>query len=440
MTVLIFYILLVLNVLIYGVSLVFVLRNKTNSVFSIRSPLLLLVNNLGGFLMTTTILIYHIVAEYDHTNNKDQLKTFCNMLPDNYIIFHCMFYFSFALRCDRLIKTCQIRSESVEELKKFQSNQESYMEVYYAKILLITLGFISILSIGISILSPDYSISPYQFDVCHIINEAESTYLSMIWITIGFIENMILITYCSKIIFTNKLTFGVKVELIIFTGIWFLYQTILRLFEKEIDIVEYNQYTISTICIVFLWICLILNSYLPYYYVLTDEQEATYNITPELLNNMFIFLSNENCLKAFYKYINKIDSKQSRAKAKYTLKLYTKLQSFRLYFSLEDDYNKVFLFNKTIMNDFIFNPSKELQTLVSTDVIDRLNLQFENNDNNEIYLEQYDDLISVCYNYLKQIFEKFKITDEYQSLYKEVFIQTYIHNALMSVGLINKYN
>lgn len=79
-------ILLIFNIIIYFVSLVFTLYYKDESIFSIRSPLLLLLNNLGGFLMTVTFIFYHM---FDQTivYQKD-FDAFCKVLPNNYLFFH----------------------------------------------------------------------------------------------------------------------------------------------------------------------------------------------------------------------------------------------------------------------------------------------------------------------------------------------------------------
>ena len=128
-------ILLIFNIIIYFVSLVFTLYYKDESIFSIRSPLLLLLNNLGGFLMTVTFIFYHM---FDQTivYQKD-FDAFCKVLPNNYLFFHFLFFISFSFRFYRVIKTCNVYFLRNERLKTLKANYESYLEIYYFKLFLL---------------------------------------------------------------------------------------------------------------------------------------------------------------------------------------------------------------------------------------------------------------------------------------------------------------
>ena len=107
---------LVFTILIYSVSLVLTLKYKSNPVFSIRSPLLLLLNNLGGFLMAITYISYNL---FDiNTKYQSIMNIYCNIFANNYFIFHFLFFFSFALRLHRLIQTWEINYQSSDETNK----------------------------------------------------------------------------------------------------------------------------------------------------------------------------------------------------------------------------------------------------------------------------------------------------------------------------------
>jgi hypothetical protein len=79
-------ILLVFDFVIYFTCFYLVWKRKEYQEISVRSPFLLTMNNIGGFLMTATFLIYELMEKY----NSEHLSTFCLILPYNYIIFHLL--------------------------------------------------------------------------------------------------------------------------------------------------------------------------------------------------------------------------------------------------------------------------------------------------------------------------------------------------------------
>lgn len=429
--------LLFVNTFLYGLSLFFVLRKKDDSVFTIRSPLLLLTNNFGGFLMTTTLIVYHIIDNL--TDDVSQIGNFCDYIPDNYIIFHSLFFLSFVLRCDRLIRTCKVKSGNMEDLKDFQNSIHKYLETYYAKLLFLFVGLIVILSVSILVFAPMYTLTPYHLGKCHLDSGVDMSYITFVWIVIGFLENIILVTYCSLIFASDKLTSGVRAELLVFTIVWILFPNALRLFERDVGITDTDPLVTSLVSVIFLWFCLLLNAYLPWFYLIFSPPEVTYCIMPDHLNNLFIFLTEENCLYSFNDYLKEIKNETMKQKSLFSLKLYTTIMTYRYYFTIEEDYNLVLEYAKKISDKYFNNPSKELQSLVNAETIDSLMNQSLLMEKNEIYLEQYDSVVISCFNYLQQHFEIFQKSMDYEKLYNEIFIRTSIHDALITVGLINKY-
>lgn len=429
------YIILSINFLIYGLSLFFILKFKSNKVFSIRSPLLLLLNNLGGFLMSTTIIFYHIVSNNDNLNQ----SLFCKTLPNNYIIFNCILFISFALRYHRLISTCTFQeSESeIRDISYIIKNQNTLVETFYAKIFFTCIILISFFSIIISITSPSYSISPYQFDECHILNISNSQYLSLCWITIGFFENILLIYFCSLIIFNKKLNLGVRNELIIFTIIWFIQHILLRSFEKDIGLLPYNSYYLSLIHILFLWICLFLNSYLPLIYIFKQRTKIEYSINTEILKNLYVFLSNQRCVFNFIDYLKSISEKSIKNKAFFTLTLYTDLLSYRLYFTIEEDYQKILFYSKRITDKYFIHPDDYLRSLISDSLINKLSY-YSNINKMEMFLEQFDEVIHACFLYLNIHFNLYIQSRFFKILEEEITTEQNTKEALFSVGLIER--
>lgn len=497
---------LVLNTLIYPISIFLILKNKNSPVFTIRSPLLLILNNIGGFLMTTTFILYHLI---DKTNKyQNNIDTYCNILPKNYLIFHSLFYLSFLLRCSRLIKTCYIYQMKDEKLKELNKKYYRYLEIYYSKLLAALLIIIAIINAIINIWFKNYMITPYNFYDCIDSPEEYGKYISMVWIGISFIENISLITMCQLIIKSNKLTKLLKLELMLFTIIWLVYPNMLRVFEKELFLMDVSATVISLVCCLFLWSCLFLNVYLPLIYQYWCESEAIYELAPEQLYNFYLFLSNRKCVKAFMRYLienescfygydinvirnnngynqfnnnrdkyieksnniiqsiysndinnndkNKTNNKEeissninynhnnsqypplNRSTALLSLDLYTKIQTFRLYFTLEEDYFKVLAFAKKLCIDYFVQPDKELIKLLKStknfiDLNEQVSLVL---NKSEVYLEHFDVVLVSCYNYLLSPYEKFKLTKEFEHLVKNFQANCNIQDALINVGLI----
>lgn len=153
----------------------------------------------------------------------------------------------------------------------------------------------------------EYVIMPYNFERCFDNLDFSNRYVSITWIIINFIENMILITFCSIIIKSERLTRMIKTELIVFTILFILYSNILRILEKELNFFDLRGFPISIICCAFLWMFLTLNFYLPLgmlfyrrYYSIVD---INYELEPEHIDNLYLFLTDEYCFNSFNSYL-----------------------------------------------------------------------------------------------------------------------------------------
>ena len=126
-----------------------------------------------------------------------------------------------------------------------------------------------------------------------------------------------------------------------------------------------------------------------------------------------------------------------------SLKLYTTIINYRLYFTIEEDYDNVLEYAKGIYQKY-FSPScnlfKEIRSLINIELLDSIINNCLLLEKDEAYLELFDDALICCFNYLYKHFEIFiKESDEFQNLYNEITINTAIKEALITVGLIYKY-
>ena len=108
----VFYSFLIINIILYTISIYFIIIKRNSEVISVRSPILLIINNVGGFILSTTFILYEIMEYYiyDPLNNA-KFQLVCHTLSYNYLVFHFMMFFSFILRCNRIINCCNMEIE-----------------------------------------------------------------------------------------------------------------------------------------------------------------------------------------------------------------------------------------------------------------------------------------------------------------------------------------
>ena len=116
-----------------------------------------------------------------------------------------------------------------------------------------------------------------------------------VWISLNFLENIVIMTYIFR--FWNKtIKFILKKELYIILFVLFVYSNYIsfcNLYQK------YDDSKFILISLVFLYIFLLLNGYLPIFSSFFYKNILSYRFTPKLMNNFYLFLTNKECYKAF---------------------------------------------------------------------------------------------------------------------------------------------
>ena len=499
---------LTFNTIIYLLAFAFSIKHKEHSYFKIRSPLLLMLNNLGGFLMTTCFLLYELLYSIQYSksiiNTNPNNSIFCHILPNNYFIFHSLMYISFILRAFRLIKCTNLENEpdidntntntkklnetqdAKNKIKNFKNIRYKYTEIYYIKALSISMFIIIVLVLIINFALSDYSIRPYNQQMCFNPNliDSISGYLSFLWVILNFFEDIILITY-SYWILTCNLKLMIKFELILFTAIWIIYPNTVRLIEKPIfNNSNENLTLVSYICCIFLWLCLFINAYVPWICAkMSIFDDTFYPLPSSEISNFYLFLSNEESCYAFYKYLSSHPESLIRKKSITALRLYTDLIRFRLFFTIETDYFVVLSEAKKIYKKYfdyknsmnitstnskgnINNPNnqgkpsnpnnlnkpgnpknvsealdlkEDVLNLIDEEAFFRLEVKSKMLTRDEVCIGHYDEVLAVMYNYLKQHFEYFKSTNEYKYQKKIAYYRSFVQCLLTNIGMMNKY-
>ena len=416
-------IILFFNILFYLGCSIIVMRKSAFTCISIRSPKLLILNNIGNLFMSIIIIITNF---FDDGDSKRKIVSYF------YYLTNFLLMIPFCLRFHRIIKCCEIKKDQRADLQELYKKRYLYEENFYLKLTLIILGILSlILIISDAILKFDDS-----FTANFIFKKEDddiNSVKSIIWLVINFIEHMILLTYAYKIC-VNQLKQKLRFEIVSYFVIWFLYTNIARFLEREVleNGKDYNKiiiYISLSVCYAFF----IINTILPILISCSYKYSTGYHFTPKLMNNLYLFLSNETCYKEFSNYLNRIGGTGSNY-----LKIYISIMNYKLGFKLNID-NEQGYREACNIRELYFN-NNDMNQLFNKEIIDKIRNACEGLDNNNHFTEgMYDEALQHCFTELGKHFNEFRKTDKFKELYEEFYLTSYIQCKMCNVGLINKF-
>ena len=428
-----FWILFGFNCLIYGFCCIMIIKRKKYTCISIRSPTLLLSNVLSNFFMITIIVLYEIYKE--------------NYISSFYYIFRIIMVLSLILRYERILICYKINSMNKKEIeldrKQFTEKRYLFQEKFYMRILLgvfiIFLAIMIILKIlnirGIEFFYTNNYI--YNFNESNLNEEDKFPFYKtqmLIWIIWNFIEQFILITYIFRTFYKN-IKEKIKTEILSFFILWYTYGLICSYFyySKKWEIIkdDDNIHLILIIITIFShYIGLILNGYFPIILSFHYKTSISYHFSHKLMNNLYLFLTNEECYDTFSNYL----IKQNNNRGIYYLQLYTHIMKYKLGFVLKttrfNDANEIY--DTYFSNNAIINNIDKV-------TLDKIRKDCEVLKNNTFPPELFDDALQYCFNELSKIFLVFRNTDEFKNLYDRIKLDSYIQCKMCNTGLINKY-
>lgn len=131
-------IIIIINVIIYGVCCFLILRRKNFTAISIRSPTLLLSSIVSNFIMNLVIILHKIVNS--------------NFISIFYYIFRLMLTFSFFLKFERILICFRYNKDKFntnENMEKFADKRYLLQEKFYVKIFI---GFFGVIFLSILII------------------------------------------------------------------------------------------------------------------------------------------------------------------------------------------------------------------------------------------------------------------------------------------------
>jgi len=413
-------ILLIINVLLYGVCCFLILRRKTFTCISIRSPILLTLNIIGNLLMTIII----ILAKGLESENS---KKICSLF---YYITNFLIIITFCIRFRRIAKCCEIKLDDRLEIKDLGKEKYKLEEKYNIKLMLIIFAVLTaiLIIVNVSITTKEWITAKFLY----IPDSKEGGKLdnanSIIWLGINFVEHILLLTYMYHISF-NKLKQKLGFEMIASFFIWFIYSNLISTMEIASNKQDNNAYIYISLVVCYLF--LIVNAIIPILISYSYKFSTCYFYTPKLIDNLYLFLSNETCYMKFKTYLNRINGNPSLI-----LKLYSDIMCYKLGYKLEVNNELGFSEALNIKNEFFGNDNK---ANLPESLLTKIKEDCKCLDNNVFNKDMFDEALKYCYSQLQILFGDYKKTESFKELRKEFFLTSYIQCKMASVGLINKF-
>ena len=161
---------------------------------------------------------------------------------------------------------------------------------------------------------------------------------------------------------------------------------------------------------------------------------TSYSFNPKLMNNFYLFLSNEICYDKFKSYL-KINN-QNLGNA---LQLYIAIMNFKLGKKLNLDNELLIIDAQKIFLEFFDNDNKANLPKNIFDKIIKDWKMINRSNMNEEFCEIFDEALKYCYTELKKAFGEYKNTWEFKELFNKFFVTTIIQCKMCNHGLINKF-
>ena len=407
-------IIIIINVIIYGVCCFLILRRKNFTAISIRSPTLLLSSIVSNFIMNLVIILHKIVNS--------------NFISIFYYIFRLMLTFSFFLKFERILICFRYNKDKFntnENMEKFADKRYLLQEKFYVKIFI---GFFGVIFLSILIIE---LIGVVCFELFYgSFNTNMDNYRAQMyfWIILNFLENAAFMTYIFRL-YNKRLRFILKKELYFVFFIFFVYSNYIsfsNLFRA------YNESEFILITLVTLYLLLLLDGFLPVFATFWYRNILNYQITPKLMNNLYLFLTNKKCYRKFYKYLLKSEDNYI-----YYLKLYTHIMKYKLDIALRTNNEQGLKEAKDIYNKYFENDGFLLY--VTQDIIFKIKSKCEILKNNTFKDDIFDDGLQYAYNQLNVKFNEFIKSDEFKELNDDIELSSLVQCKMLNTGLINKF-
>ena len=414
----------IIALLFFPISMICITKNKKNILITIRSITLFHFTNISILFQILILSFFEIVKDMNFFQN------FHNIIINLFFISHFSIFITISFKYFRLLIITNV-SEDLNDryyLNNFQI-KNLYYEYLYNRFTMIILIILIIIYIFCGVLNDRIFLKPFLY-VIYYYNC--SNFSSFPWSIVFFIENLINITLCFNIIFSEiKSELNIRKEIIFYTIINFIYNISLLIFYIK----NINFYSLD---ITFLYLILIyLNQIiLPIIYAIRNKKIIFYGPDNDISNDLYLFLSSRKCCKFFSDYLN---LQPERKKNSYFLSLFINILDYRLKCIINDKFDKIKSQGEYIIENFITN-IEDIENFNDSESLLRLrNTSLSFLERNIFKLDMFDEILIISYNYLNSKFLNFKSSShEYLNLMSELNYETYLRCKFILCGLLSK--
>ena len=418
-----------LDFIIYGLCCIIIIKRKNYTSISIRSPTLLLTTNVSNFFMSIIILLYKIFE------NKE--------ISSFYYLFRLTMILSILLRYERILICCGIEklNKEEEELDRKQFIEKKYLfqEKFYVRLLIAAFGLFLIAMIIIRIVYDRIQFF-YTFNYIYKFDDNNDNLFRkqlLVWVIWNFIEQFAIITYFFRIL-TKTIKEKLINELLYFFILWYVYGLICTLINYLTKKKGYDQDDPNLVIIVISlcvhYISLFINGYFPIFLSYHYKTSISYHFSPKLMNNLYLFLTNEECYDAFSNYLLKTGNNKDI----FYLQLYTHIMKYKLSFALNISKDIGLNDANDIFNTY-FAKNSRYESQIEGNVILKVRNDCQLLENNTFTPEMFDEALQYAFNELNKRYVVFHNTMEFKELYAKIKLESYIQCKMCNTGLINKY-
>jgi hypothetical protein len=252
---------------------------------------------------------------------------------------------------------------------------------------------------------------------------------------VNSIEMFVLFTGWYFMFKQSNISYFIRGEIILFTITWGLINYTVSIYQ-----LQYNDTTLDSVFVFWslsclYYIILIIIGVIPLILTKSSSMNFSYYFTSGLVNNFYLFLSNEVCYKAFLTYI------QASEKDVFYLKLYTHIMKYRLEFMVDQNNTKLPQSFNELMTLYFNESNTETLSNIDNELVSIADKIRKNNMNiaTQCNPELLDDALKHVYKKLLVLYNEFKKTIDFGNLLDDLKINAYIQCKLCNVGLLNKH-
>ena len=263
--------------------------------------------------------------------------------------------------------------------------------------------------------------------------------ITNIWMIVNSIEMFILMTGWYFMFKQSNISYFIRGEIILFTITWGLIYYIVSicqlLFKDSTPLENLNSDFIFWSLSCLYYIILIIIGVIPLILTKNSSMNFSYYFTSGLVNNFYLFLSNESCYKSFLTYI------QASEKDVFYLKLYTHIMKYRLEFMMDQNNTKLPQSFNELMTLYFNESNTETLNNIDNELVPIADKIRKNNMNISAQCnpELLDDALKYVYQKLLVLYNEFKKTIDFGNVLDDLKINAYIQCKLCNVGLLNKH-